>query len=74
MKVTELNRAQLTALKQDYLANLRDGYVSYYELANIDDFVSDQTIYAVFEGVDFSEDDFGIYEEADKELNEFIYS
>lgn len=59
MTVRELNRDQLVELKQQYLIDTSvDGNVSYDELANADELVSDQEIIKVSRHIDFSPDDF----------------
>ncbi len=61
MLVTELNREQLTELKQRYYSEKMDAKgegVSYGELFEIDDLVSDNEIFEEYEGVDFHNDDF----------------
>lgn len=65
MNVTELNRDQLIELKQNYLDVLNESGeheeivgVSYNELANADEIVSDDVIFNYYDGVVFSEDDF----------------
>lgn len=63
MNVEELNRGQLTFLKQNYYTQKQDEKnkgVSYGELANIDDLVSDEEIYEKYSGTYFVEEDFGI--------------
>lgn len=57
MKVTNLNREQLTELKQNYYCENNDN-VSWFELATIDDLVSDEDIFEEYEEVYFTEDDF----------------
>lgn len=69
MTVYELNRDQLTELKQNYYTQLLDERgesPSQYELANIDDYVSDETIYKYYEDTYFSADDF--FSSADEEM------
>lgn len=61
MTVYELNREQLTELKQAYLTRVLDERgesPSQYELANIDDYVSDEEIFDEYAGTDFVPDDF----------------
>lgn len=60
MTVMELNREQLTELKQSYYCNeVREGEgVSYGELAAIDELVSDEEVFEYFDGYVFVEDDF----------------
>lgn len=57
MKVTELARDQLTELKERYYMERNDS-VSYGELANIDELVTDAEIFEEYDYVDFVEDDF----------------
>jgi len=61
MKVTELNKEQLTELKERYYtekqAELGEG-VSYGELANIDNLITDEEIIQVYNDTIFSNDDF----------------
>lgn len=70
MKVTELNREQLTFLKQAYMTQLADEGMfaemfdvdydepSYADLANADELVPDDVIYDHYEDSDFVEEDF----------------
>ena len=58
MTVRELNREQLTELKQDYLTKVFKGNVSYGELAAADDIVPDNAVFAAYADYDFSPDDF----------------
>ena len=61
MTVYELNRDQLTELKQNYYTQLLDERgesPSYDELANIDDYISDGEIYAAYEAYSFTPGDF----------------
>lgn len=61
MNIKELTREQLTELKCNYyteqLENTNES-PSYYELANIDDFVSDDEIFQAYDGIIFTKDDF----------------
>lgn len=57
MTVKELNRDQMIQLKQDYLCETR-GDVSYGELADADEIVSDEQMFDYYGGIDFVEDDF----------------
>lgn len=61
MHVSELNRDQLTELKQSYLIQQNeetgDG-TSYDELARADSIISDEMIYEAYSGINFTEDDF----------------
>ena len=60
MKVTELTPGQLNELKQSYYCNvLHEGEgVSYGELADIDNLVSNDEVFAYYAGTEFVEDDF----------------
>ena len=70
MKVTELNRDQLLELKWGYLTRLADegrfaetfgkdyNEPSWGDLYGADDLVSDETIFAIYEGTYFVNDDF----------------
>jgi hypothetical protein len=61
MYISELNRDQLTELKQSYLMQhneeIGDG-TSYDELARADSIISDEMIYEAYSGINFTEDDF----------------
>ena len=57
MTVYELNREQLQELKINYMTDLGND-LSYDELVNIDELVSDQEVYEVYNGVDFVPGDF----------------
>lgn len=76
MKVKELSREQLIELKQNYLSTLNND-CSYMDLADADEKVSDQEIFEVFEGTEFTPDDFNAkgrelvtYEQFVKDLKE----
>lgn len=65
MNVTELSREQLIELKQTYLTELEDCGehedvigVSWGELANADELVSDDIIFDKYAGIIFTDDDF----------------
>ena len=61
MRVYDLNRDQLTELKQNYLTQKLDEQgdgISYEELAFIDDYVSDEEIFEEYAGTEFVNDDF----------------
>ena len=58
MNVKELNRAQLLQLKANYYEEHHPEGVSYGELADIDNLVSDEEVVEAYDGVDFVEDDF----------------
>ena len=57
MTTHELNREQMTELKGKYLCETQDS-VSYGELADADEIVSDQTIHEHYAGIYFVDDDF----------------
>ena len=54
MSYEELNRDQILVLKQNYLK----GNVSYYELAEADNLVSDEELEQEYKNVNFVEEDF----------------
>lgn len=61
MYVSELNREQLTELKQSFLSqqNEENGNgTSYDELSRADSIISDEMIYEAYSGINFTEDDF----------------
>lgn len=61
MNVSELNRSQLTELKQSYLMQHNEEVgegTSYEELARVDSIISDEMIYEAYSGINFTEDDF----------------
>lgn len=61
MKVTELNREQLNELKQSLATLIKDEQgqdVSYEELANATETISDKEVFEYYEGIEFTEDDF----------------
>ena len=57
MSYKELNRDQILALKQNYLVRTQDG-VSYNELAEADNLVSDEELEQEYKNVNFVEEDF----------------
>lgn len=61
MKVTELNREELTELKERYymekMEELGEG-VSYGELASINELVKDEEIFKAYDHINFVKDDF----------------
>lgn len=62
MNVYELNAGQMHELKGSYIdeKNQERGVgTSYWELADADELVSDEEVFAEYGGVDFSPDDFG---------------
>lgn len=61
MTVYELNRDQLSQVKVNYYTNDLDepnGPLSYGDLIDIDNIVSDDEVYDAYAGVVFTEDDF----------------
>lgn len=61
MTVHELNRDQLTELKQNYLMLKMDydgDSPSWGEIADVDSIVTDDEVFAEYAGTDFSPDDF----------------
>ena len=57
MNVTQLNRDQLEELKQNHYCITHES-VSYGELADIDNLISDKEIMKIYSHYIFSEDDF----------------
>lgn len=57
MSVYELSKNQLIELKQNYLCEVQKN-VSYGELCNADNIVSDEEIFQAYSCVDFSSEDF----------------
>ena len=57
MSYDELNRYQILALNQNYLVRTRDS-VSYNELAEADNLVSDEELEQEYKNVNFVEEDF----------------
>ena len=57
MSYDELNRYQILALKQNYLVRTQDS-VSYNELAEADNLVSDEELEQEYKNVNFVEEDF----------------
>ena len=57
MSYDEINRDQILALKQNYLVRTQDN-VSYNELAEADNLVSDEELEQVYKNVNFVEEDF----------------
>ncbi len=73
MKVNELNKNQLEELKERYYTE-RNENVSYGELANIDNLVSDKEIFEEYKDVYFVEDDFFCSANLNNELTQNIYT
>lgn len=57
MSVKELNRCQLEQLKQNYLCATQES-VSWGELADADEIVSDEQVFNEYEGTVFVPEDF----------------
>lgn len=57
MSYDELNRDQILALKQNYLVRTQDN-VSYNELAEADNLVSDEELEQEYKNINFVEEDF----------------
>ena len=57
MSVYELSRDQMVMLKQNILME-RDASVSWNELADADELVSDEEAQSIYGNTDFSSDDF----------------
>ena len=57
MSVYELSNNQLIELKQHYLCEVQEN-VSYGELCDADDIISDEEIFQAYSRTDFSSDDF----------------
>ena len=57
MSYKELNRNQILALKQNYLVRTQDN-VSYNELAEADNLVSDEELEQEYKNINFVEEDF----------------
>ena len=65
MTVFELNRDQLAELKINYLSRGGAVDLSYEEIANIDDYVTDAEIYEEYAGTHFTPEDFASSEDED---------
>ena len=57
MNVYELTKDQRTQLKQHHYCQVNES-VSFGELANIDELISDAEIYELYDYIDFVEEDF----------------
>lgn len=57
MNIKELTKDQLSQVKQSYLCE-RNESVSYNDLVNADELVSDETIFNEYANTVFTEDDF----------------
>ena len=58
MNIKGLNKFQLREAKINYWAEKNGDVISYGEMANIDEIVSDDEIFEAYANFDFSEDDF----------------
>ena len=58
MTVHELNRDEITELKVDMYPQKHDDTISYLEINNIDELVSDEEVFEEAAECDFSKDDF----------------
>lgn len=61
MHISELNREQLSQLKQSYLMQHNEEVgegTSYDELLRADSIISDDVIHEAYSGINFTEDDF----------------
>lgn len=61
MTVQDLNREQLQQVKVNYYTNdcnEPDGPLSYGEILDIDNIISDREVCEAYAGIDFVEDDF----------------
>jgi hypothetical protein len=62
MSVKELNKDQLTSLKQTFLDEVlmmsENRNISYGEMASIDEIVSDEDVFEAYEGTFFVPEDF----------------
>lgn len=57
VSVEELNKEQLEQLKQHYYTEKQEN-VSWEEIININDYVSNEEIIRAYSGINFVEDDF----------------
>lgn len=71
MNILELSKRQKEELKQRLYCEKNEN-VSYGELANIDELVSDKELFETYGGIDFTEDDFFTKEEYVYILSEMI--
>lgn len=60
MSVYELSKNQLIELKQNYLCEVQKN-VSYGELCDADNIISDEEIFSEYGNVEFSKDDFSSF-------------
>ena len=58
MKVTELNREEMTEVKERFIMGDLQLPISQGELINIDDIVTDELMYLVYADTEFVEEDF----------------
>ena len=58
MKISQLNVEQLEQVKVHYWTEKNGENISYGEIANIDNLVSNEEIFEAYGHMDFTEDDF----------------
>lgn len=58
MRLEELNREQLQQLKCDYWQEVKGNTLSYYEMATIDELVTDDELKIYYDQYDFTDEDF----------------
>ena len=58
MNVKDLSREQLTELKQRYYTDVLEHNISYYEMALINELVTDEEIFDYYSSTTFTCDDF----------------
>lgn len=73
MSVRDLPRDALHELKERYYAEKYDQDLSYGELANIDDIVSDEEVFDEYDGTSFTEDDFFCLASSRKAVKSGLY-
>jgi hypothetical protein len=73
MSVRDLPREALQELKERYYAEKYDQDLSYGELANIDDIVSDEEVFDEYDGTSFTEDDFFCLASSRKAVKSGLY-
>ena len=62
MTIKELNKEQLTPVKQNYYTEIlmeqEDREPSWGELVEVDDLVTDEEVFTAYDGTEFVEEDF----------------
>lgn len=58
MQIDELSRDQIVELKQSLLEDVLGEEPSWWDLANVDEIVSDKRVFEEYEGTFFTNDDF----------------